>query len=234
VVVLRVGPELRRWLAVGAAGAVVVGLLRWGFQGSPGIPPLAGAAASTSAASAGTAAVQEAVVALTVDAPDGALIEGVTRALSAAGLPATVFVAQGYAAAHPAALRILTQEGDEIEVLADPSGATLSAASRLVASATGQAPIYARLPGGTPQQSLLSAAHADSLAVVAPGQEALTVTQLQDALRPGAVLTIPPTFAPDVPALATTLRAHSYQAVTLEALGAIMAGAAATSLPTVP
>lgn len=233
MVVVRLGPEMRRWIAVGAAGVVVVGLLRWGLHHSPALPPLAGGS-GTSAAAAGTASLEEAVVALTVDAPDGARIEALTQALTQAALPATIFVASGYAAAHPAALRLFAQDGDEVEVLADPAGTTVATAAHLVQAATGQTPLYARLAAGNPQQGLLQAAQRGDLGIVGGGREALSQTQFEDALAPGAVLTLPPTAAPEVPALAAYLQAKGYEAVSLEALQAIDAGAASTSLPSVP
>jgi hypothetical protein len=233
MLVMRFGPEVRRWIAVGAAGAVVVGLLRWGLHHSPALPPLA-AASGTQAAAAGSASLQESVVALTVDAPDGIRIEALTQALTRAALPATIFVASGYAAAHPAALRLFVQEGDEVEVLAGPSGGTVATTAHLVQAATGETPLYARLAAGNPGQGLLRSAQQQGLGIVGGGRETLTELQFQNALAPGAVLTLPPTAAPEIPALAAYLQSHGYQAVTLEALRAIDAGAASTSLPSLP
>jgi peptidoglycan/xylan/chitin deacetylase (PgdA/CDA1 family) len=232
MVVLRVGSELRRWVAVGAAGAVVVGLLRWGLHHSPAVPPVAQQGAS--AQQAGTASLQEAVVAITIDAPAGARLEPVTTALTKAALPATIFVAPGYASAHPAALRLFIQEGDEVEILADSSGASLPAAARLLAQDTGETPLFARLPGGNAGPGLLQAARLQELGIVPPGRAGLTLQQVEEAVAPGAVLTLSPALAPDVPALAAYLQARGYEAVTLEALDAIDAGAATTSLPTLP
>ena len=228
MVVVHLGPVLRRWLAIAAACAVVVGLLRWGLAGQVG--PSLSASASGSAALAG-----EPVIALTVDAPTGALIEPLTAALAAAGLPATIFVSPGYAQAHSGPLATLAGQGDEIELLGEAPGGALKQASTVVTAATGQAPLFVRPAGSTAaSQELLAAAGALGLALVAAPPAVSSVGSILAGLKPGAVVDIPVGLSGEVPALAAGLRAKGYQAITIEALTAMTAGAAATSLPTIP
>jgi hypothetical protein len=228
MVVFRLGPAVRRWLAVAAACALMVGVLHWGLSSHP-------AEQQVSSLAAGSAAIGERVVALTVDAGDGSLIAPLARAMAAADLPATLFVSSAYARAHPRPLQALQQAGDEVEVLAGPSPSTLAADARAVANASGQVPLFAEPAGGQRAgQGLLQAAGRAGLAVMDTAVSPASVSDLLAHLAPGEIARLSVAEAASIPALAQGLQAQGYEAVTLQALSAIAAGAAAASLPSTP
>lgn len=228
MVVVRLGPEVRKWAAVAAAAGLFLGLLRWGLVGGS-----TGVATNTAGTSQGPMAVSERVVALTFDATANDRLEPVVQALTQAHLPGTFFVDAAYAHAHPAPLRALIRAGDEVEVLLDGSISGLGAAAAAVGTAAQAPPLFVRPVDGRVNAALTAGARRAGLAVNTPSQAATDGTA---DLHPGDILSLPAgaAGAAAVTAVSHELVAGEFQAMTLEDMAAIADGAAAVSLPGTP
>ncbi len=222
MVVLRLGPEVRRWAAVVAGAGLLIGVLRWGFHGM-GQDIATGAPSNTE----GQMAVAERVVALTVDATSADRIEPVVQALAAANLPGTFFVDAAYAKAHAADLRKLVQAGYEIEVLLAPGD--VGSQVQAVGTAADAPPLFVRPATGSGGAALSTAARNAGVAVSLPS---VTAPDGTPTLHPGDVVLLPAgtAGAAAVNAIAQEMTAGGYQGVTLEDLAAIADGAAAVSM----
>lgn len=236
MLVLRLGPGFRRWLALLCGLALLTTVLRWGLRHDTAAIRLTQAPIARLSA-AGPA------VALTFDAPGAGAAELAT-ALSAAGLPATVFVSGREAAAQPDEIRALSAAGLEVETLGWSASAPRAAtAARLeaelrravaaVGADTGAPPIFFRPPAGRYDPVLLRAVERAHLATVtwtariAAPASATIAAQAAAALQPGAILVLPSTPAgiAALPAIATALRARGYAPVTLDVLLGMAEGA---------
>jgi peptidoglycan/xylan/chitin deacetylase (PgdA/CDA1 family) len=236
MLVVRVGPDVRRWLLVAATCGLLLGVLRWGLSG-PG-PDLARGLGSAPAA---RLPVKERVVALTVDATAADRLAPVAEALEAAGVPCTFFVDAGYARAHGAPLRDLVRVGDEVDLLADTAADTtaggLARDARVLGAAAGSPPLFVRPVSGRASPALQAAARRVGLGVATWARDLSAAgAAAAQALEPGDIVRLPPGSAGAalVPALVRELQQQGLQPVTLEAMVAMAEGAAAAALPTLP
>jgi|GEM_PF-3906448 len=245
MVVLRLGPTFRRWLVLACSCLLLGAVVRWGLGSAEGAGAFGLRGPITQVPISGRA------VALTFDVPASAAA-GLARALTVAGLPATVFVSGRDAAADRGAVRSLADSGAEVETLGwdgtDPAGqapaailASLRRAAQALAADTGTPPLFFRPSTGRPGPGVLHAAQAAGLGVVTQtatvdgaDARALAAGVLAD-LAPGAILRLPAgTGAPALADIADGLRLRGYEAVTLESLLAMAEGAADVSLSSLP